>query len=121
MVGGATTLGSRFTLQLAISSYLGSKVVSGAMMGAAAKLFTRLGTGAMFGGVVLQGLISRACSASRRLQMSNPKLWQLLAINDYDMLYFLFEEPLKPITELSETLRKNPAKSEQLLREIENL
>ncbi|MCR4457308.1 MULTISPECIES: hypothetical protein [Enterobacteriaceae] len=42
-------------------------------------------------------------------------------ILDFDMLYFLFEEPLANYIEPGETLRKNPSKTEQFLGAIENL
>ncbi|WP_409529667.1 hypothetical protein [Superficieibacter sp.] len=65
--------------------------------------------------------LERAATASRRLRYENPELWSKLYLLDYDMLYFLFEEPLANFIELSETLRKNPSKSEEVLRAIENL
>lgn len=90
-----------------------------------ATLVTRLAmrglTGVMLGGIVTQGIISRACDASRRLNLENPKLWQALRTHDYDMLYFLFEEPLKNFIEMGKILRKDPSRTEDLLRAIENL
>ncbi len=65
--------------------------------------------------------LARAATASRRLRHENLELWSKLYLLDYDMLYFLFEEPLANFIELSETLRKNPSKSEEVLRAIENL
>lgn len=73
------------------------------------------------GGIVLQGVLSRASAASRRLRHKNPELWTRLYILDFDMLYFLFEEPLANYIEPGETLRKNPSKTEQFLGAIENL
>ncbi|MDK2633517.1 hypothetical protein QMZ93_09245 [Pantoea stewartii subsp. indologenes] len=53
--------------------------------------------------------------------MENPALWQKLRIHNYDMLYFLFEEPLKHLIEMGKILRKEPNRIEELLRAIENL
>ena len=66
-----------------------------------------------------QGVISRACEASRRLQMQNPELWRKLRVNDYDMLYFMFEEPLQNFTKMGEMLRKNPSASREFINAIE--
>lgn len=122
LIGTATSLGSRQSMQLAITGYLGSKVVSGMMMASTiTKLSLRLWTGSLVGGVVLQGVLSRAAAASRRLRHENPELWSRLYILDFNMLYFLFEEPLANYIELGETLRKNPSKTEQFLSAIENL
>ena len=95
LIGGATSMTSRTATQLSLSSYLGSKVVSGVMLSFISRLALRGLTGGLTGGVIAQGVISRACEASRRLQMQNPELWRKLRINDYDMLYFMFEEPLQ--------------------------
>lgn len=121
LIGTATYLGSRQSMQLAISGYLGSKVIGGMMASTITKLSLRVWTGTLVGGVVLQGVLARAATASRRLRHENPELWSKLYLLDYDMLYFLFEEPLANFIELSETLRKNPSKSEEVLRAIENL
>ncbi|PWC15427.1 hypothetical protein [Brenneria corticis] len=121
LIGSATAMASRSATQLAVSGYLGSKVVGGMMATTISKLSLRLWTGSLVGGVVLQGVLSRAADASRRLSLENPELWRALYVNDFDMLYFLFEKPLENFIELGDTLRKNPAKTEQLLREIENL
>lgn len=75
----------------------------------------------MLGGIVTQGIIARACDASRRLSLENPKLWQALRTHNYDMLYFLFEEPLKNFIEMGKILRKDPSRTEDLLRANENL
>ncbi|WP_237165019.1 hypothetical protein [Pantoea agglomerans] len=95
LIGGATSMTSRTATQLSLSSYLGSKVVSGVMLSFISRVALRGLTGGLTGGVIAQGVISRACEASRRLQMQNPELWRKLRINDYDMLYFMFEEPLQ--------------------------
>jgi len=77
-------------------------------------------TGALTGGIVAQGVISKACEASRRLQLQNPQLWQKLRLNDYDMLYFMFEEPLQNFIKMGEALRKNPSAAEEFINAIEN-
>lgn len=77
-------------------------------------------TGVMLGGIVTQGVIARACEASRRLSFENHQLWQVLRIHDYDMLYFLFEEPLKHFIKMGEILRNDPGRTEDLIRAIEN-
>lgn len=107
---------SRTTTQLSLSSYLGSKVVGGVML----SFMSRIALRGLTGGVIAQGVISRACEASRRLQMQNPKLWRKLRINDYDMLYFMFEEPLQNFIEMGEMLRKNPSASREFINAIEN-
>ncbi len=121
LIGGSTALTSRTALQIAISAWLGTKVLQGMMT----TIFTRFAlrglTGVMLGGVVTQGVISRACEASRRLSLEHPQLWQKLRTKDYDMLYFLFEEPLKHFVEMGKILRKEPGRTEDLLRAIENL
>lgn len=121
LIGEAASLGSRQSMQLAITGYLGSKVVGGMMASVIMKLSLRLWTGTLSGGIVLQGVLSRASAASRRLRLKNPELWSKLYILDFEMLYFLFEEPLANYIELGETLRKNPSKTEQFLGAIENL
>ncbi|MCI1678089.1 MAG: hypothetical protein LKK36_01450 [Ewingella americana] len=120
LIGGATSMTSRTSTQLALSSYLGSKVVSGVMLSFISRIALRGLTGVMTGGVVAQGVISRACEASRRLQLQNPQLWQKLRLNDYDMLYFFFEEPLQNFIQMGETLRKNPSASQEFINAIEN-
>jgi len=49
-----------------------------------------------------------------------PQLWQKLRLNDYDMLYFFFEEPLKNFIKMGETLRKKPSVSQEFINAIEN-
>lgn len=121
LIGAAASLGSRQSMQLAITGYLGSKVIGGMMASVITRLSLRLWTGTLAGGIVLQGVLSRASAASRRLSHNNPALWSKLYILDFEMLYFLFEEPLANYIELGETLRKNPLKTEQFLSAIENL
>lgn len=82
LTGGAASMTSRTTTQLALSSWLGSKVVGGMMLSFISRITLRGVTGVMTGGVVAQGVISRACEASRRLQLQNPPLWQKLRLND---------------------------------------
>lgn len=121
LVGGGITFASRAALQIAISTYLGTKVLGGMLLPVMTKLAVRGTTGAMLGGIVTQGLISRACSTSRRLQHENPGLWRRLSVHDYDMLYFLFEEPLKPYIAAGRELRNNPQNTEKFISAIENL
>lgn len=120
LIGGATSMSSRTTTQFALSSYLGSKVVSGVMLSFISRIALRGLTGTMTGGMVAQGVVSRACEASRRLQMQNPQLWQKLRLNDYDMLYFFFEEPLQNFIKMGETLRRNPTASKEFINAIES-
>ncbi|MFY1040835.1 hypothetical protein [Pantoea agglomerans] len=120
LIGGATSMTSRTTTQLSLSSYLGSKVVSGVMLSFISRVALRGLTGGLTGGVIAQGMISRACEASRRLQMQNPELWRKLRLNDYDMLYFMFEEPLQNFIKMGEMLRKNPSASREFIHAIEN-
>ncbi|WP_199776386.1 hypothetical protein [Serratia sp. MYb239] len=121
LVGGAITFTSRSALQIAISTYLGSKILAGMAVPIMTKLAVRGTTGIALGGIVTQGLISRACSASRRLQHENPSLWRKLSVHDFDMLYFLFEDPLKPYIALGRELRTNPMNAEKIISAIENL
>lgn len=120
LIGGATSMTSRTATQLSLSSYLGSKVVSGVMLSFISRVALRGLTGGLTGGVIVQGMISRACEASRRLQMQNPELWRKLRLNDYDMLYFMFEEPLQNFIKMGEMLRKNPSASREFIHAIEN-
>lgn len=120
LIGGATSMTSRTATQLSLSSYLGSKVVSGVMLSFISRVALRGLTGGLTGGVIAQGVISRACEASRRLQMQNPELWRKLRLNDYDMLYFMFEEPLQNFITMGEMLRKNPSASREFIHAIEN-
>lgn len=120
LIGGATSMTSRTATQLSLSSYLGSKVVSGVMLSFISRVALRGLTGGLTGGVIAQGVISRACEASRRLQMQNPELWRKLRLNDYDILYFMFEEPLQNFIKMGEMLRKNPSASREFIHAIEN-
>lgn len=120
LTGGAASMTSRTTTQRALSSWLGSKVVGGVMLSVISRIALRGETGAMTGGVVAQGVISQACEASRRLQLQNPQLWQKLRLNDYDMLYFMFEESLQNFIKMGEALRKNPLAAEEFINAIEN-
>lgn len=120
LIGGATSMTSRTATQLSLSSYLGSKVVSGVMLSFISRVALRGLTGGLTGGVIVQGMISRACEASRRLQLQNPELLRKLRINDYDMLYFMFEEPLQNFIKMGEMLRKNPSASREFIHAIEN-
>jgi hypothetical protein len=119
LIGNATSMTSRTATQLTLSSYLGSKVISGVMLSFISRVALRGLTGGLTGGVIAQGVISRACEASRRLQMQNPELWRKLRVND-DMLYFLFEEPLQNFIRMGEMLRKNPSASREFINAIEN-
>lgn len=119
LTGNATSMTSRTATQLTLSSYLGSKVISGVMLSFISRVALRGLTGGLTGGVIAQGVISRACEASRRLQMQNPELWRKLRINDYDMLYFMFEEPLQNFIKMGEMLRKNPSASREFINAIE--
>ena len=115
LIGNATSITSRTATQLTLSSYLGSKVISGVML----SFISRVALRGLTGGVIAQGVISRACEAYRRLQMQNPELWRKLRVND-DMLYFLFEEPLQNFIRMGEMLRKNPSASREFINAIEN-
>lgn len=121
LIGEATTFSSRLTLQVAISSALGARVTGGMISSLVTRLSLRALTGVMLGGVITQGIISRACDASRRLYSKNHYLWRILRKHDYDMLYFLIEEPLKPFIEMGELVRNSPSRTEDLLRAIESL
>lgn len=68
LIGTATSLGSRQSMQLAITGYPGSRVVGGMMASVITKLSLRLWTGTLAGGIVLQGVLSCASVASRRLR-----------------------------------------------------
>lgn len=121
LIASATTMSSRTTLQISISSYLSAKVLSGMMASFMTRLAIKGLTGVMFGGIITQGVIARACDASRRLSLENPRLWRILYIHNYDMLYFLLEEPLKYFIAMGEVLRKNPERAEELLHAIEHI
>ena len=95
-------------------------MVGGVMLSFISRIALRGVTGALTGGIVAQGVISKACEASRRLQLQNPQLWQKLRLNDYDMLYFMFEEPLQNFIKMGEALRKNPSAAEEFINAIEN-
>ncbi|MDQ1213982.1 hypothetical protein [Pantoea anthophila] len=95
-------------------------MVGGVILSFISRIALRGVTGALTGGIVAQGVISKACEASRRLQLQNPQLWQKLRLNDYDMLYFMFEEPLQNFIKMGEALRKNPSAAEEFINAIEN-
>ena len=61
LIGNATSITSRTATQLTLSSYLGSKVISGVML----SFISRVALRGLTGGVIAQGVISRACEASR--------------------------------------------------------
>ena len=111
---------SRTATQLSLSSWLGSKVISGVMLSFISRVALRGLTGGLTGGVIAQGVISRACEASRRLQMQNPDLWRKLRVNDDDMLYFMFEEPLQNFIKMGERLCRNPSATREFIHAIEN-
>lgn len=52
--------------------------------------------------------------------MQSPELWRKLRVNDDDMLYFMFEEPLQNFIKMGEMLRKNPSASREFINAIEN-
>lgn len=72
LISNATSMTSRTATQLTLSSYLGSKVISGVMLSFISRVTLRGVTGDLTGGVIAQGVISRACEASRRLQTQKP-------------------------------------------------
>ncbi len=50
--------------------------------------------GSLTGGILIQGLLSRAAESSRNLKVKHPNLWIELYNLELDMLYFLFDKPI---------------------------
>ncbi len=117
----ATAVGSRQITQLAIGGIIGARLVDGIAAAAISRLAIRIGTSFSIGVVLTQGLISRAAQASRRLLHENPGLYQKLWVQNFDMLYFLFEKPLENFLSISKLARSNPAQLESVINEINNM
>lgn len=121
VMGKGVELGTRQAAIFLLSGYFSAKIVQGKLGNIFIKIIFRFYTGIILSGVVAQGVLARAADSSRKLRHKNPALWQMLYILDYDMLFFLFEEPLEKFIELSDILRNDPEKAERFICEVDSI
>ncbi|WP_261371300.1 hypothetical protein [Yersinia mollaretii] len=120
LIYGATGKVTRMTAQTLISGYISGKVVSGLVAGIVVRLSLRFGTTIMISGVMFQGVMARACEASRTLARENPALFHRLKPDDYDMLFFLFEKPFERFIQLSHQAKNDPMALRRFADEIKS-
>jgi len=90
----SVSLLSRQVILLVLSEKIAHSLLKGIVTGALTRLTVRLGVGSLTGGILIQGLLSRAAESSRHLKVKHPKLWMELYNLELDMLYFLFDKPI---------------------------
>ncbi|WP_241640301.1 hypothetical protein [Rosenbergiella epipactidis] len=90
----SASLLSRQAILLVLSEQIAHSLLKGIVTGALTRLTVRLGVGSLTGGILIQGLLSRAAESSRNLKVKHPKLWVELYNLELDMLYFLFDKPI---------------------------
>ncbi|WP_010251604.1 hypothetical protein [Pantoea agglomerans] len=115
LIGNATSMTSRTATQLTLSSYLGSKVISGVMLSFISRVPLRGLTGGLTGGVIAQGVISRACEASRRLQIQNPGLCENCGLTTTTCSISCSKNPCKTSSKWVKCYVKTPQPPENLL------
>ncbi|CNE69534.1 Uncharacterised protein [Yersinia rohdei] len=120
LIYSATGKATRMSAQTLIAGHISGKVVSGLVAGIAVKLSLRFGTTIMISGVMFQGIMARACEASRILAKENPTLFNKLKPDDYDMLFFLFEKPFERFIKLSKMAKNNPIALRHFADEIKS-
>ncbi|HHA0033452.1 TPA: hypothetical protein ACOEXB_000070 [Yersinia enterocolitica] len=120
LIYGATGKATRMTAQTLIAGHISGKVVSGLAAGITVKLSLRFGAAIMISGVTFQGVMARACEASRTLARENPSIFNKLKTDDYDMLFFLFEKPFERFTQLSKMAKNNPLALRRFADEIKS-
>ncbi|WP_145561341.1 hypothetical protein [Yersinia bercovieri] len=120
LIYSATGKITRMAAQTLISGHISGKVVSGLVAGALVKFSVRFGTTIMISGVMFQGVMARACEASRKLSQESPFLFNKLKPNDYDMLFFLFEKPFERFIQLSKMAKNNLISLKCLADEIKS-
>ena len=94
VIATSASLLSRQAILLILSEHIAHSLLKGVVASALTRLTLRLGVGSLTGGILIQGLLSRAAESSRNLKIKHPKLWVELYNMDLDMLYFLFEKPI---------------------------
>lgn len=90
----SASLLSRQAILLVLSEQIAHSLLKGIVTGALTRLTVRLGVGSLTGGILIQGLLSRAAESSRNLKVKHPTLWVELYNLELDMLYFLFDKPI---------------------------
>lgn len=98
LISGETHFTSRSMMQHAITSSIGNNILKDSGAGIFTKILGRSTAGLTYDDIAIPACISRATAASRRLQHHNPELWVKLRKYDYDMLYFLYEEPIRKLS-----------------------
>lgn len=103
----SVSLLSRQVILLVLSEKIAHSLLKGIVTGALTRLTVRLGVGSLTGGILIQGLLSRAAQSSRHLKIKHPKLWIELHNLELDMLYFLFDKPLSRYRYFSNQFSEN--------------
>lgn len=116
LVAGGVHFISRSVTQIAITTLISSNILRNMGLGIFSGLMVRTTVGFTFGGIATQGCIARSSAASRRLQQENMTLWLKLRYHNYDMLYFLFEEPVSKMNQII----NNPLLSQEVMSALEN-
>ncbi|KAA3667203.1 MULTISPECIES: hypothetical protein [Pectobacteriaceae] len=80
---------------------VGSFIISQVVMRASKKIgnMKKMFTGIVYYGLMAGGMMDRSIYRSRSLKEQNPEVYSELRKDDLDLLFFLFEEQVEPLTE----------------------
>lgn len=112
---------ARREMKKALINLVNRKVVEKAIQRAIAKRIAKIGVGLAVSALLFQGLIEQASDASKRLQMSHPRLHQELKNRDLDMIFFLVEDYLQPFLDAIRLQRNFPSQFDEILERIKTL
>lgn len=92
---------TRKATQFTLSNFIGTLIAKKVLTRVIAKRLAKFGVGIAISAILIQGVLERSSDASRRLRSLNPNLYQKLAKENLNVIYFLIEEELAPFVTLS--------------------
>ena len=87
---------------------------------AIARRAIKVGVGIAASALLIQGFIEKASESSKRLQMSNPKLYSEFRKRNLDMTFIVIEDSMKPVLKAIQFHGQNIDEFNKLIEKIIN-
>lgn len=117
---GASFMTGRIATQLILITLVSQQLAKQITTKAIARRAIKLGVGIAASALLIQGFIEKASESSKRLQMSNPKLYSEFRKRNLDMTFIVIEDSMKPVLKAIQFHGQNIDEFNKLIEKIIN-
>lgn len=117
---GASFMTGRTSAQLMLTTLISRQIAEKIATQVTAQRVVKFGVGAAASALIIQGFIEQASEASKRLSLTNPRLYEKFRDRNLDMAYIIIEDSMSPFLKAINTHNKNKAEFDLLIESMLN-